>query len=140
MMNRFFLNLTFVLLISNILFSQFEKDTLKPQQVTIIKSYTPSLSDAFLIPSFPNVDDSIYIKNNKLNYNILENQIFSTFVPNKAKPLKLLRQKSQSLFNTSFYSGIGNKGQLSIRMLSLISLSKPTFLSNAKHAAVSKSY
>lgn len=124
MMNRFFLNLTFVLLISNILFSQFEKDTLKPQQVTIIKSYTPSLSDAFLIPSFPNVDDSIYIKNNKLNYNILENQIFSTFVPNKAKPLKLLRQKSQSLFNTSFYSGIGNKGQLSIRMLSLISLDR----------------
>jgi len=125
-MNRSFLffNVIFILLNSNLLFPQVENDTLKTLQVTVIKSYTPSLSDAFLIPSIPKVNDSIYIKKNKLNYNLLENQIISTFVPNKAKPLKLIRQKNQSLFNTSFYSGIGNQGQLSLRVISLISLDR----------------
>ena len=123
-MNRFFIIPVLILFVNNIFFAQSKKDTLKTQQVTVIKSYTPSLSDAFLIPSFPNVDDSIYIKNNKLNYDILENQIFSTFEPNKAKPLKLIRQKNQSLFNTSFYSGLGNKGQFLITMLSLIPIDR----------------
>ena len=123
-MNRFFIISALILFVNNVLFAQSQKDTLKTQQVTVIKSYTPSLSDAFLIPSFPNVNDSVYIKNNKLNYNILENQIFSTFEPNKAKPLKLIRRKNQSLFNTSFYSGLGNKGQFLIRMLSLIPIDR----------------
>ena len=48
----------------------------------------------------------------------------ASFEPNKAKPLKLIRQKNQSLFNTSFYSGLGNKGQFLIRMLSLIPIDR----------------
>ena len=119
-MNRFFVLSLLILFNNNISFAQFQADSLKTQQVTVVKSYSPSLSNAFLIPSLPNVNDSIYIKNNVLKYNILENQIVSTFEPNKAKPLKLVRQKNEALFNTSFYSGFGNKGQAVIRMLTLI--------------------
>ena len=107
-MNRFFFISVLILLINNFSIAQFKTDTLKTQQVTVVKSYSPSLSNAFLIPSFPSVDDSIYIKNNVLKYNILENQIVSTFEPNKAKPLNLVRQKNEALFNTSLYSGFGN--------------------------------
>ena len=123
-MNRFFFISVLILLINNFSFSQVKTDTLKTQQVTVVKSYSPSLSNAFLIPSFPSVDDSIYIKNNVLKYKILENQIVSTFEPNKAKPLKLVRQKNEALFNTSLYSGFGNKGQVLIRMFSLIPIDR----------------
>ena len=72
-MNRFFIISALILFVNNVLFAQSQKDTLKTQQVTVIKSYTPSLSDDILIPSFPNVNDSVYIKINKLKFNILEN-------------------------------------------------------------------
>ena len=123
-MNRFFVLSLLILLKNNISFAQFQIDSLKTQQVTVVKSYSPSLSNAYLIPSLPNVNDSIYIKNNVLKYNIQENQIVSTFEPNKAKPLKLVRQNNEALFNTSFFSGFGNKGQALIRMLTFIPIDR----------------
>ena len=123
-MNRFFIISVLILFVNNMSFGQSQKDTLKIEQVTVVKSYTPSLSNAFLIPSFPNVNDSIYIKNNNLKYDILENKIVSTFEPNKAKPLKLIRQRNETLYNSSFYSGFGNKGQVFIRILSLIPIDR----------------
>ena len=62
-MNRLFFISVSILFFNNISFSQSQKDNLKIEQVTVIKSFTPSLSNAFLIPSFPKVNDSIYIKN-----------------------------------------------------------------------------
>ena len=123
-MNRLFFISVSILFFNNISFSQSQKDNLKIEQVTVIKSFTPSLSNAFLIPSFPKVNDSIYIKNNNLKYDILENKIVSTFEPNKAKPLQLIRQRNEAFYNSSFFSGFGNKGQVFFRALSLIPIDR----------------
>ena len=123
-MNRLFFISVSILFFNNISFSQSQKDNLKIEQVTVIKSFTPSLSNAFLIPSFPRVNDSIYIKNNNLKYDILENKIVSTFEPNKAKPLQLIRQRNEAFYNSSFFSGFGNKGQVFFRALSLIPIDR----------------
>ena len=55
-MNRFFFISVLILLINNFSFAQVKTDTLKTQKVTVVKSYSPSLSNAFLIPSFPSVE------------------------------------------------------------------------------------
>lgn len=73
------------------------KDTLDPEVVTVIKPYTPTISDAFKIKEQPTLDDEITTKKKDIKYNIFSIPVASTFTPakgkaatvNKAKPIKL---------------------------------------------------
>ncbi|MGA1546889.1 MAG: TonB-dependent receptor, partial [Flavobacteriaceae bacterium] len=47
-----------------------QKEDLGVQEVLVIKSYTPSLSDAFKINSLPKLPDSLVSKQHKLIYSL----------------------------------------------------------------------
>lgn len=101
-----------------------ENNTIGTQEVFIIKSYTPSLSDAFKINSTPKVPDSIVNEGKVLEFNIKSLPVISTFVPNKATPLKLQRRYSVSPYNTFFSSGFGFKSQLYLDVSSVVALDR----------------
>ena len=89
-----------------------EKDNLGTQQVTVTKSYRPSLSNVFKIRSKPEVNDSLSKKKLGVNYTFLSVPVISTFVPNKASPLKLQKQEATFFYNSYVSVGLGNKSSL----------------------------
>ncbi len=79
------------------------------QEVTVVKSYSPSLKNVFKIRTNPSIDDSLIQKKQKLEYTFEPIPVVSTFVPNKASPLKLQRQEGNYYYNSFVSGGFGNQ-------------------------------
>ncbi|MGB1806737.1 MAG: hypothetical protein ACPHL7_05710 [Flavobacteriaceae bacterium] len=88
-----------------------EKEDLGTQKVTVTKSYTPSLSDAFKLNTEEFDLKALQPETRKLEYQPQEIKVVSTFVPNKASPLKLQRKKREAPTNSQVSLGFGNLGQ-----------------------------
>ncbi|MDG1912372.1 MAG: hypothetical protein P8I42_06060 [Flavobacteriaceae bacterium] len=101
-----------------------EEEALGTQEVLVVKSYTPSLSDAFKINSSPRSPDSLSSKDKVLDFKIKSIPVVSTFVPNKATPLKLQRRTSSTPYNSLFNGGFGVKSQLFLDVSSVIELDR----------------
>ena len=81
-----------VLMIEQSLSAQEEND-IGTQQVTVTKSYTPSLSESFKLNTEEFDIEALLPSQRSLEYLPQEIEVVSTFVPNKASPLKLKRLK-----------------------------------------------
>ena len=79
-----------------------EKNEIGTQKVLVMKSYTPSLLDAFMINPKLIVPDTLVSDKKILDFFIKTIPVISTFVPNKATPLKLQRRSSTTPYNTFF--------------------------------------
>ena len=88
-----------------------EKEDLGTQKITVTKSYTPSLSDAFKLNTEEFDLKALQPETRKLEYQPQEIKVISTFVPNKASPLKLQRKKREAPTNSQVSLGFGNLGQ-----------------------------
>ena len=99
-------------------------EDLSTQEVLVVKSYTPSLSDAFKITEGPKIPDSLKATNKTLIYKIIPIDVVSTFEPNKATPLKLKKRSSSTPYNTFFSGGFGSKSQLYLNISSVIELDR----------------
>ena len=87
-MNRDSLILFLFLLSISTSDAQKNESAIETQQILIVKSFTPSLSDAFKIKSDPSISDSISNAKFELVYELKKIPVISTFEPNKATPLK----------------------------------------------------
>lgn len=105
---KFFL---FALFLTSFVFAQEEED-LGTQEVTVIKSYTPSLQDVFKLRESPKVIDSIVAPKKSVDYEIFSVPVASTFVPSKGTARKLQPKKSKPQFNSKASLGFGNFNQL----------------------------
>ena len=106
---KFFL---FALFLTSIVFAQDEKEDLGTQEITVIKSYTPSLQDVFKLRESPKVIDSIVAPKKSVDYAIFSVPVASTFVPSKGTARKLQPKKSKPQFNSKASLGFGNFNQL----------------------------
>lgn len=104
--------------------SQEKREVLKTQEILVVKSYTPSLSDAFKIIEGPQIPDSLKYKNKVLTFKIKSVPVISTFEPNKATPLKLQKRSSSTPFNTFFSGGFGSMSQLYFNVSSIIEIDR----------------
>ena len=89
-------------------FGQEDEDTIGVQEVTVIKSYTPSLSEVFKIREQPLVIDSIGREKRKMNYSIFSIPVASTFIPSKGSAKVLQKKKSTPKYSATVSSGFGN--------------------------------
>jgi hypothetical protein len=94
------------------------------QQVTIIKSYNPSLLEAFKVPEYIDLLDSLLIGKSKNNYNVIPVPVLSTFIPNKGEPLVLKFSKKPEKFNSLLNIGFGNFNHLLIDYSSGVKLDR----------------
>ena len=101
-----------------------EQEPIGTQEVLVVKSYTPSLSDAFKIKSVPKLSDSLTSLEKKLVYELKKVPVISTFEPNKASPLRLQQRKSSTPYNTFFSGGFGNMSQLYFNVSSVIEMDR----------------
>ena len=101
-----------------------ETDDLGTQEVTVVKSYSPSLKSVFKIRTAPGIDDSLVQKKIKVDYTFESIPVLSTFVPNKATPLKLQRQESSFYHNSYVMGGIGNQSHVQFSMSTMVPLDR----------------
>jgi hypothetical protein len=101
-----------------------ETDDLGTQEVTVVKSYSPSLKSVFKIRTNPEIDDSLVKKKIKVDYTFEPIPVLSTFVPNKATPLKLQRQESSFYHNSYVLGGIGNQSYLQFNFSTMVPLDR----------------
>ena len=85
------------------------KDSIDTQVVTIVKPYTPKISDAFKLNQAP----SIKVFNNSqksIKYTVFSTPAISTFRPEKINSLGLKKLKKEKLFQNFTSIGLGNYG------------------------------
>ena len=92
--------------------SQEEKKDIGVQEITIIKSYTPSLSEVFKIRDQPKVMDSIGLEKRSVLYTISSVPVASTFIPSKGTAKVLQKKKAMPKYNATFSSAFGNYSNL----------------------------
>ena len=92
--------------------AQEEKEDIGTQEVTVIKSYTPSLQDVFKLRNSPATLDSIVAPKKAVEYSIFSVPVASTFIPSKGTARKLIPKKQKPQFNSGGSLGFGNFNQL----------------------------
>ena len=123
-MGRKRLVLFLFLLSISISYAQKKENSIETESIVIVKSFTPSLSDAFKIKSNPFISDSISNSKFELVYDLKKIPVISTFEPNKATPLKLKKKILYNPFNTFFSGAFGNKNQLFFNISSLVEIDR----------------
>ncbi|WP_297793957.1 TonB-dependent receptor [uncultured Eudoraea sp.] len=101
-----------IILITLISFVQFisaqdEKD-LGTETVTVVRPYSPTVSDAFKLKSVPNLNDSIVLQKKKIEYSIFSIPVASTFTPAKGKAAVVQKAKPEKLYNSYASVSLGN--------------------------------
>lgn len=89
-------------------FSQVERDTLGTEVINVVKSYSPTVSDAFKIKSSPVIDTSALDVKKTIDYNINSFPVASTFTPAKGKAKVLRVNPSPPVYENYVSAGFGN--------------------------------
>ncbi len=85
-----------------------DKDTIKTEEVNIIKPYTPQIKDAFKIKAKPVINkDTLSIKK-EVDYSISSFPVASTFTPSKGKAKGVSQKKRERVFENYIDAGFGN--------------------------------
>ena len=85
-----------------------ETEDIGTETVTVIKPYSPSVSDAFKLKSVPIVNDSIELKKKPIEYVIFSVPVASTFTPAKAKAARVEKIPPPTIYNSYALVGLGN--------------------------------
>ena len=85
-----------------------ETDDIGTETVTVVKPYSPTVSDAFKIKSTPSLSDSIVLQKKNIKYNIFSVPVASTFTPAKAKAARVEKTPPPVLYNSYASVGLGN--------------------------------
>jgi len=93
---------------SGIIFSQKKKkEKLETEEITVVKAYTPTVSDAYKINIGPEID-SVELAKKELDYTINSVPVASTFIPAKGKAKTLKREPKEHIYNNYVLAGYGN--------------------------------
>ena len=85
-----------------------DKKDLGTETVTVVKAYTPTISDAFKVRTLPTLDDSLVLQKKPISYSIFSVPVASTFTPSKGKATAVKKTPPAKLYNTSASIGLGN--------------------------------
>lgn len=85
-----------------------ETDDIGTETVTVVKPYSPTVSDAFKIKSAPDLNDSIVLQKKDIKYSIFSVPVASTFTPAKGKASTVKKTPPPTLYNSYASIGLGN--------------------------------
>ena len=91
-----------------------ETDDLGTETVTVVKSYTPSVSDATKLRLQPSLNDSVVQQKKEIQYSIFSVPVASTFTPAKGKATPVERAQPEKIYNTSVSAALGNYNNASL--------------------------
>ena len=107
-MQKHFILLLF-LLFTGILFSQKKKkEKINTEEITVVKPFSPTVSDANKININPQIDSVDINTKKKIEYTINSIPVASTFTPAKGKAKTLQRPPKEKIYNNYASLGFGN--------------------------------
>lgn len=104
-MKKYLILLIFLLACENV-FSQ-EKEKLDTEEITVVKPFSPTVSDAYKINTNPKID-SVEISKKEINYTINSIPVASTFTPAKGKAKTIRRAPKERFYSNYVSAGYGN--------------------------------
>jgi hypothetical protein len=102
----------FVLLSSQMLFAQKQDGQIGTEVVNVVKTYTPTISDAFKVKETPSLEDEDNSKKETIQYTIFSFPVASTFTPSKGKAAGVENGAKEKLFNNYATFAAGNYGSI----------------------------
>ena len=84
------------------------KDTLKTETINVVKSFKPTVSDAYKLNENPTIQEDPTLVKEKIQYEIQSVPVASTFTPAKGKAQVLDRPKKALLYDSFLSVGYGN--------------------------------
>lgn len=98
-----------LLMISSIGFSQKKKkEKIATEEITVVKPFSPTVSEAIKIPMDPEIDSLDLEKKKEVLYSINSVPVASTFSPAKGKAKTLRRVPKERFYNNFISAGYGN--------------------------------
>ncbi|MWB96513.1 TonB-dependent receptor [Flavobacterium sp. GA093] len=97
-------------------FAQKKNESIGTETVNVVKSYSPTISDAFKVKETPSLDDKGNEAKETIKYSILSVPVASTFTPSKGKAEGVEKSKRERLFNNYATLGVGNYGTLNAEL------------------------
>lgn len=79
-------------------FAQKKDENIGTEVVNVVKSYTPTVSDAFKVKETPTLDDDETAKKEVINYNIFSFPVASTFAPAKGRAASVDKTAQERLY------------------------------------------
>lgn len=79
-------------------FAQKKDENIGTEVVNVVKSYTPTVSDAFKVKETPTLDDDETAKKEVINYNIFSFPVASTFAPAKGRAAAVDKAAKERLY------------------------------------------
>jgi len=79
-------------------FAQKKDENIGTEVVNVVKSYTPTISDAFKVKETPSLDDEETAKKEVINYNIFSFPVASTFAPSKGRAASVDKTAQERLY------------------------------------------
>jgi len=104
-----YLIFSIVLLISGLTFSQKKKkNKLDTEEITVVKSFAPTVSDAFKINTEPKIDSTDINSKIELDYTLKTVPVASTFIPAKGKAKGIQKEPKERFYQNYLSLGYGN--------------------------------
>ncbi len=122
--NKFSILFLFSILFSSTVILAQEKDDLDTETVTIIKPYSPTISDAFKVKETPSLNDSVTLSKKDIDYKIFSIPVASTFTPSKGKATTVEKAKPIKLYDNYATFGLGNYTSILGELFSNFQLSR----------------
>ncbi len=89
-------------------FAQKKDENIGTEVVNVVKSYTPTVSDAFKVKETPTLDDEETSKKEIIKYTIFSFPVASTFAPAKGRAASVEKLPQERLFKNYATLGFGN--------------------------------
>lgn len=109
-------------------FSQVKDENIGSEVVTIVKPYTPTISDAFKVKETPLLDDEDNQKKEVIQYNIFSFPVASTFTPAKGKAAGVDKTEKEKLYNNYATLGFGNYPTINAELFITQNLSRSNYV------------
>ena len=99
-------------------------DTLKTESVIVVKTFNPTINDAFKVTTKPSLEGATPSEKPNLNYDINSVPVASTFVPEKTKSVEVKKEQPVSQFSNYAQLAVGNFLNVNAEVFSTIEIDR----------------
>lgn len=119
---------TLTLLSFQFVMAQKKQEKIRTEEVNVVKSYTPTISDAFKIKETPLLNEEGTSPKETVKYNIFSFPVASTFTPTKGSAENVEREELGRFYKSYATFGGGNYGTLNAELFATQDLNSEEYV------------
>lgn len=109
-------------------FAQKKQDKIQTEEVNVVKSYSPTISDAFKIKETPLLNEEGANSKEKVKYSIFSFPVASTFTPSKGSAAEVSKEELGRFYKSYATFGGGNYGTLNAELFATQDLNSEEYV------------